>query len=59
MRINVQVFNRHKQFTVSMPKFNKKAADVPSKTKTQANNLVRLGYDVVARKIIITKHSFR
>lgn len=28
-------------------------------TKAQANSLVRLGYDVVARKITITKHSFR
>ena len=48
VRINVQIFNRRKQFTVFLRQGSiKKAADVPSKTKTQANSLVRLGYDVV------------
>ena len=31
----------------------KKAADVPSKTKTQANSFVRLGYDVCVRQNLV------
>ena len=54
VRINVQIFNRRKQFTVFLRQGSiKKAADVPSKTKTQANSLVRLGYDVCVRQNLV------
>ena len=59
MRINVQIFNRHKQFTVFLRQSSiKKAADVPSKTKTQANSLVRLGYDVCVRQNLVFRAIF-